>query len=358
MVGIVHELHAEPRQGRLDTDPIVAGDDDLTSTTLLIVSDLETVVKAATGRQVFVWARDRASGEPVEGARVLVTDGSSVFTEGVTGKDGVWQLDTDHAAKGVLVLSPKGPASSGWEPGPAVAEGWQSKAHVSTDRPVYRPGQKVEWRAIYRRADGGGYQIPKDVEGTVVLLNARGAEVERAVVKSSQTGIFHGEVALDGAAPLGDWTVRLDVEGRSFPGTFRVLEYRKPEFTLTVDPAKPSYRTGETVEAKVRLKYAFGGAVVGAPLEWQVVRMPHDFTPSAVNDYSWYFQDPEALERARVAARAAVQGTVESSGSLSRRPSATRTRSTSSRRAPWTSRGAPSPTRDASRWCAATSGPS
>ena len=69
--------------------------------------------------------------------------------------------------------------------------------------------------------------------------------------------------------------------------------------------------------------------------------MPHDFTPSAVNDYSWYFQDPDALERARMAARAAAQGAVVARGrrprpttrarraSRSRRPSATRTPSTS-----------------------------
>ncbi len=61
---------------------VVVGDDDLTSTTLLLVSDLETVVKAANGKQVFVWARSRATGAPVEGARVLVSDGTTVFLEG------------------------------------------------------------------------------------------------------------------------------------------------------------------------------------------------------------------------------------------------------------------------------------
>jgi uncharacterized protein YfaS (alpha-2-macroglobulin family) len=63
---------------------VVAGDDDLTATTLLVVSDVEAVVKSAAGRQVFVWARDRATGAPVEGARVLATDGTAVFAEGVT----------------------------------------------------------------------------------------------------------------------------------------------------------------------------------------------------------------------------------------------------------------------------------
>ncbi len=43
-------------------------------------------MKSAAGRQVFVWARNRATGAPVEGARVLATDGTTVFAEGVTGQ--------------------------------------------------------------------------------------------------------------------------------------------------------------------------------------------------------------------------------------------------------------------------------
>ncbi|HVG93453.1 MAG TPA: MG2 domain-containing protein, partial [Planctomycetota bacterium] len=226
----------------------------------------------------------------------------------------MWQVETDHAARGVLVLSPQGAASSEWQPGQTFAEGWQSKAHVSTDRPVYRPGQPVRYRAIYRRADGGAYRIPAKAKGRAVLVNARGAEVDRHDVVASDLGVFDGEFALDGEAPLGDWTVRIDVEDRSFSGAFRVLEYRKPEFLVAVTPEKPSYRTGDEVKAVVRLTYAFGGPVVGAPVEWEVVRVARDFTPSAVDDYSWYFQDPDALERARLAARTAPQGVAVARG--------------------------------------------
>jgi len=293
---------------------VVAGDDDLTSTTLLLVSDVEAVVKAASGRQVFVWARNRTTGAPEKGARVLVSDGTSVYAEGVTGADGVWQVDTDRAARRVLVMAGAHAASSEWEPGQSFAEGWQTKVHLSTDRPVYRPGQQVKWRGIFRRADGGAYVVPKAVKAVAVLLNARGAEVERADVTCSDLGIYEGAFALDAEAPLGDWSIHLDVDGRSFPGAFRVLEYRKPEFTVEVLPGKPSYATGEEVKATVRLRYTFGGAVAGAPVEWQVTRVPRDFTPSAVNDYSWYVQDPDALQRAREAARVAPRGAIVARG--------------------------------------------
>lgn len=293
---------------------VVAGDDDLTATTLLVVSDVEAVVKSAAGRQVFVWARDRATGAPVEGARVLATDGTTVFAEGVTGKDGVYRLDTDRTAQRVLVLKDGHPAATEWTPGPVFAEGFTSKAHVATDRPVYRPGQKVAFRAVYRRADGGGYVVPSGAKGRVALVDPRGVEVEAKDAVASDLGTFTGDFTLDGEAPLGDWSVRVVVDERTFAGTFRVLEYRKPEFTVTVTPAKPSYKTGEEGKATIKLAYTFGGPVVNAPVAWQITRVPRDFAPSAVDDYSWYFQDAQSLEDARRASRSAPAGSVVARG--------------------------------------------
>ena len=71
-------------------------------------------------------------------------------------------------------------------------------------------------------------------------------------VTCSEVGLFDGEFALDGEAPLGDWNVRVDVDNRSFTGPFRVLEFKKPEFSLEVVPGKPSYPTGEEVKATIR----------------------------------------------------------------------------------------------------------
>ena len=208
---------------------------------------------------------------------MLVSDGTTVYAEGVTGKDGVWQLDTDRAARRVLVLAGAHAASSEWEPGQTFAEGWQTKVHVSTDRPVYRPGQKVD---VARRSSAAPTAArtwcPKAVKAVAVLLNARGAEVERAgrdvlATSASSTATF----TLDAEAPLGDWSIRLDVDGRSFPGTFRVLEYRKPEFTVDGD-SRASRRTRPARRSRRRSgsRYTFGGAVAGAPVEWQVTRVP------------------------------------------------------------------------------------
>ena len=279
---------------------VVAGDDDLTATTLFLVSDVECVVKKARGRQLLVWAFDRATHAPIEGARVLAAGAGEV---GRTGKDGVW-LGTGtkgSETSGILVLSAAGSASTEIESGTSVEAGFRSKAYVTTDRPVYRPGAEVKWRAIYLNARGGSYDAPSKQEGTVEVLDARGQAVLQAEVTSSAFGTFDGAFAVDAMAPLGTWRVRVTVPKRgTWDGTFEVQEFRKPEFTVAVTPAKPVYLTGETVHATLELRYAFGGAVADAPVRYEVWRLPRVFEATAAEDYSWYFRDerPRKAERA------------------------------------------------------------
>ncbi len=284
---------------------VVIGDDDLTSTTLFLVSDIECVVKRSRLRHLLVWAFDRKTQAPVEGARVLVAGSGEV---GVTGKDGVWQGTKGTANGHVLVLSKVGAATTAVKLGPQVDRaGFRSKAYVYTDRPVYRPGQEVSWRAIFLAGTGGGYTNGGKHAADMKVFDARGQEVRSERVTSTAFGSFSGSFALDGAAPLGDWRVQIAVKGHgTWSGTFGVQEYRKPEFTIRVEPQQPVYLTGEKVEATLRMEYAFGGPVVDAPVRYEVYRMPRTFSASGAEDYSWYFKDDRPKPERRTSTQNAV----------------------------------------------------
>ena len=71
------------------------GEVDLESTTLLIRSDIEVITKTSR-REVLVFAQDMLKGEVVADAKVLVSNGSQVIFEGVTGTDGVLHV-TENA---------------------------------------------------------------------------------------------------------------------------------------------------------------------------------------------------------------------------------------------------------------------
>ena len=269
---------------------VVAADDHLTATALFLVSDAEVVVKSARGENLFVWAFDRQTQAPLVGARILATNGSKVREVGQTGADGVWQGDADLQAQHVLVLSASGPAATEIGPGPQVASGFQSKAYVTAGAPVYRPGSEVSWRAIFLKARGGTYLPPGKLAATFTVLDARGQTLLEQPVESSAFGTFAGSFPLDLAAPLGVWRLQLQVKNEgSWSGEFEVQEFRKPEFTLELEPVRRVVLTGETVEARARVAYAFGGPVRDAAVAYEVYRIPRTFEPSATEDYRWYF---------------------------------------------------------------------
>ncbi|MHC5012521.1 MAG: tetratricopeptide repeat protein, partial [Planctomycetota bacterium] len=280
---------------------IVAGDEDLTATLLFLVSDAEIVVKKAQRRQLLVWAFDRGDQTPLAGARILAAEGDKVIEVGETGADGVWHGEQGDEATHVLVLTDQGPAATELEAGPVTASGFQSKAYIYTAQPVYRPGQTVNWRAVFLRASGGSYVAPRQVKGVMKVLDARGQQLLEEEVTSTEFGTFAGSFPLDGAAALGAYKIEIHVRnvGR-WSGPFEVQEYRKPEFTLELEPAQPVYLTGETVKATAHLRYAFGGVVANAPLRYEVYRQPRVFELHAVEDYGWYFRDDRPDEEAEV----------------------------------------------------------
>ena len=351
---------------------VVAGDDDLTCTTLFLISDVECVVKKAGGRQLLVWAFDRKTHAPVAGARVLAAGEGEV---GRTGTDGVW-IGTKArraARRATCWCSPtRGPPRPRSSPGQSAEQGFRSKAYVYTDRPVYRPGAKVQWRAIYLDADGGAYRRPSKRQGTSRIYDPRGQEVaQRARVTSTAFGTFSGAFAVDAAAPARDvahpgraWT-----STGSWDGTFEVQEFRKPEFTVTVTPAQARLPDGrDRAGRRCELRYAFGGAVAeraaalrGLALPAHLRGPPRPRTTPGTSRTSVPRRRSAPSDGGASACRRWRRSAPTRTGaprSPSRRRSWTRTPSTSCARAPRTSRGAGSWTRTASPSRAATTWPS
>lgn len=286
---------------------VVAGDDDLTATVLTLRSDIECIVKRGAGGDLFVWAFARAGQAPAAGARVLAATSAGVREAGVTGADGTWHGDEPEGFTGrLLVLAGGGAAGTEIERGPAVASVFSARAFVSTDRPVYRPGQELAWRAIHLDVQGQRYAVAPGLKAVARLVDPRGQEVERKDVVAGELGTFEGRFAIDGEAPLGRWSVRLAIGPREVgaEGAFEVQEFRKPEFSVEVLPARSVVRTGEAIEARLRLAYAFGGPVPGAEVQWTARRQARTFEAPPAEDLSWYVRSAsDAADRERAAAR-------------------------------------------------------
>ncbi|MDW8289139.1 MAG: alpha-2-macroglobulin family protein [Armatimonadota bacterium] len=246
---------------------------------LLWISDVGLVVKYAPTGNVLARVVRLRDGRGVAGAKVaLYVKGNSPLGQATTDADGV-------------ALLPPCPAGSAmvwafW--GAHRAATYLSCGDTSpfihylfTDRPVYRPGQKVYFKGIVREQEGNEYRLPAVQEARVSLLNPENQQVAEQTVPVSERGTFAGEFSLPEEAPLGGYSFRVaylrtgqlePVTVAEYAGGFEVQEYRKPEFRVKLEPAQKVYLRGETVTFRLQAEYYFGAPVVGAQVRYYLYR--------------------------------------------------------------------------------------
>jgi uncharacterized protein YfaS (alpha-2-macroglobulin family) len=169
-----------------------------------------------------------------------------------------------------------------------------TKVFAITDRPVYRPEQKVQFKtwiehAKYDQNDKSAFaQQPFMVR----IHNPKGEKVFEQNFTTDDYGGLAGEFALSKGVTLGVYALQIfDPSGKIYHGggNFRVEEYKKPEFEVTVDAPKEPVRLGEKIKATVTAKYYFGAPVVHAKVKVKVLRTSYDERWYPRGDWDWFY---------------------------------------------------------------------
>ena len=250
----------------------VTDEKTLQATTLVIGSDLDAIVKTSRS-QILVFAQDMKTGRGRPGAHVLVSDAGQVVLDAVTGPDGVLLRNWDSLREPnhrLTYLIADGPhiAGSGLGVPEKIAQGLTPRAYIFTDRPAYRPGHKVSIRGVIREVQNGQYaNVPKSVY-RLEVADARGRLIVAHPVTLSEFGTFHESLALDAAAPVGTYRVRVYQPGKSdFASGFEVQSYQLEPIDLSFDSKRTVFYRGETVQADVVARYQYGAPVSARPIE-------------------------------------------------------------------------------------------
>lgn len=168
---------------------------------------------------------------------------------------------------------------------------------LTSDRPVYRPGDTVHVAGWARNAS---YDPQADANPNahqrceVKILDGRGEEVLRTSKDADAWGGFDFELPLQDEATLGQYQVvvgfpNVDVPAVAGFGSFRVEEYRKPEFTVKVEAPERPVALGEKFEATVRADYLFGAPVREGVVKYTVTRTETDTTWYPPLPFDWLF---------------------------------------------------------------------
>lgn len=160
---------------------------------------------------------------------------------------------------------------------PGRAEGNKAsalKGYLYTDRPAYRPNQTVFYKGVLRQRDGEGYRLPALHKVHVTVKDDNDKAVCESDPSVSANGSFNGECALPAVPSLGDYSISASGNGESWQGSFRVLEYRKPEFEVKAVADRTFLVAGDTGQIRVTARYYFGTPVAGGKLVWRIYSKP------------------------------------------------------------------------------------
>ncbi|MCX4162830.1 MULTISPECIES: alpha-2-macroglobulin [Paraburkholderia] len=229
--------------------------------TLLFVSDTVAVVKAASSGML-VWTARRDNGKPVPNTAVSWTDGVGVLQSGSTGNDGALALD--H-------VSPERSYVIGSDPAGGVfvsenfyydSEIYNTKIYAVTDRPMYRPGDRVYVKFIGRTFQNATQSsAPAEADIKLDVLDPSGSPISTSTTHfASDTGA-QATFTIPADATAGGYTLRFDYNGDIYGSAFRVAEYVKPHFDVNLSMDKPDYATGEALHGKIQLRYPDGKPV-------------------------------------------------------------------------------------------------
>ncbi len=277
---------------------------------LLVRTNLNVTIKTAGG-QTLAWVTDLKTGQPVPGATVRFADNGGNDVRATADRDGVATAALPAARQTwdpLLAIATSaeggfGVASSTWQDGISPwdfhlignTEQTPYAAYIYTDRPIYRPGQTVYWKAIIRRDDDARYTLPAAGQPiTVTIADDQGNNLLQQKLALNPMGAVDGELALGPDAGLGYYYVSVQMDKEHAYGVnFQVAEYRKPEYELAAQADQPEYIQGQQINVTAQANYFFGGPVKNGKVRWTLMSADASFNyrgPDGYSfeDYDWF----------------------------------------------------------------------
>ena len=254
----------------------VTGDDGLRATRSLqqVLSPYEvtldgpaTVLKGKTA-SYRARARDPRTKKPIAGVpvelRIAKGDGAPEVRTGTTAAtgDAVFEVTIDDAGSYQVTAraATQGTATEIGAPFTGQLPG--SKVLLTTDKPIYQPGQTIHLRSLALSQQGN---TPIAAQPALFEVeDAKGNKVFKRTGTTDSHGVAATDFAIGPVVNMGSFTVRTTVGDAKSEKTVSVSRYALPKFKVAVQTDKAWYRAGQTVTATVDAGYFFGKSVAGA----------------------------------------------------------------------------------------------
>ncbi|XP_050400640.1 alpha-1-macroglobulin isoform X3 [Patella vulgata] len=130
---------------------------------------------------------------------------------------------------------------------------------IQTDKPMYKPGQKVNYRIMTMKRD----LKPRVGKITEVFIKDPNEIRVKQWLDIDSDGLSSFEFQLAAEPKLGDWTIEANIDNELTKQTFKVAEYVLPKFEVTINPPKYLLANVSNVEGEICANYTYGQPVKG-----------------------------------------------------------------------------------------------
>ncbi|MCP4548029.1 MAG: hypothetical protein GY835_16310 [bacterium] len=233
---------------------------------------------------VRVVVQDFFTGKPIANASVKVSlkpaSGQTILLfEGQTGETGSlpvsFYVPDDVSADAQLVVETDSDVGHD-----RVAQGVtiqrEYRLLLSTDKPLYQPGQTIHMRALALST----FDLTPARGATVNFLvqDAKGNKVFRHSVTASDFGVAAADFVLADMVNQGNYRLSVAIGDTVSERTVEVRPYALPKFGVNVSTERSFYLPGQRVEGVVQADYFFGKPVAEGQVQivgsvWDVERV-------------------------------------------------------------------------------------
>ena len=216
---------------------------------------------------------DGLTGQPIEGAdlslynnrdktKVERTIRTNKVGKAITTCEDGWQYLVGVSLNGKTLIYPSSVYMSRLVFSDDIEK---SSARIITDRNIYRPGQTVSIKGYIFQQKSGNKEVLAGYVDTLSIETQGGVKLIEQEIISNEYGSFALEVKLPQKMLTGFCLIKTS-NSKAF-GSIAVEEYKRPSFTINVDPINSKYSAGDTISLTGKVESFSAALLKGAQLK-------------------------------------------------------------------------------------------
>lgn len=166
--------------------------------------------------------------------------------------------------------------------------------YLYTDRPLYKPWEKVYFKWILREFSYEWYKKSSHTKWNLILMDNSRNKIREFKIDIDNNWNFNWEFDLPKDIALGEYKFDFQLENGDYvwnKWNFYIEEFQKPVFKVEVTQDKQEVKLWDTSNMKINPEYYFGWKIVNTVWNYKIMKQNYFFDAKDYNDYQfwiWY----------------------------------------------------------------------